>query len=265
MGFLDRDMEIEVAVPIDIASMIDIAIPSGERITSQILPAVELMACLTRQITNETISSAYNTMGMWIQSNGYRIVGPSREICQPLDQSHEAGAFLIEIQFPVELEKRLETVKAVLAPQDLTRLSERSRQALQFASAETHALGHSAISVAHLLLGLLRENNSFAAHVLRDLGVTLDQVRGAVTALASSDTMLPHDVSLDEGSRRVFALAAQEARQHGHDYIGTEHILLALMREADPVIPVVLQHANVSPAQVSARVEEVLSTPETGA
>jgi ATP-dependent Clp protease ATP-binding subunit ClpA len=67
------------------------------------------------------------------------------------------------------------------------------------------------------------------------------------------------NVSLDEGSRRVFALAAQGAKQHGHDYIGNEHILLALMREADPAILVALQHANVSPAQVSARVEQMLS------
>jgi DNA-binding transcriptional MerR regulator len=259
MGFLDRDMEIEVAVPIDTASTIDIAMPSGERITSQVLPAVQVMACLTRQITDETISSAYNTMGMWIQSNGYRIVGPSREICQPLDQSHAAGAFLIEIQFPVELEKRLEVAKAVLAPHDLTRLTERSRQALQFAREETRALEHSAISAAHLFVGLMRENNSFAAHVLSDLGVTPDQVRGAATALGSSDTMMQHEVSLDEGSRRVFARAAQEAKQHGHDYIGTEHILLALMHAADPLIGVALQRANISPDQVSAHVEEVLN------
>src|SRR5215213_6064355 len=128
MGFLDRDMEIEVAAPVDAASNIDIALPSGERITSQVLPAVQAMACLTQQVTNDTIAAAYNAMGVWIQSNSYRIVGPSREICQPLDQSDKTGAFLIEIQFPVELENRLDAAKSVLAPDDLTRLTERSRQ-----------------------------------------------------------------------------------------------------------------------------------------
>jgi effector-binding domain-containing protein len=265
MGLLDRDMEIEVAAPVAAASSIDIPLPGGERITSHVLPAVQTMACLTQRVTDDTITQAYNAMGMWIQSNGYRIVGPSREICQPLDQGDTAGVFLIEIQFPVEPENRLETAKAVLAPHDLTRLTERSRQALQFAREETRAFRHPAIGVAHLLVGLMRECNSFAEHVLRDLGVTLDQARAAVTALVASDSVLPQDLSLDEGSRRIFVLAAEAARQRGHDYIGTEHILLALMREADPVIVMVLRHANVSPGHVSTRVEEMLRAQETGA
>jgi DNA-binding transcriptional MerR regulator len=265
MGFLDRDMEIEVAAPVATASMVDIALPSGERITAQVLPAVQVMACLTQRVTDDTLTEAYNAMGMWIQSNGYRIVGPSREICQPLDQDDKTGAFLIEIQFPVELENRLETAKAVLAPQDLTRLTERSRQALQFAREETRAFQHPAIGVAHLLLGLMRERNSFAAYVLRDLGVTLDQARAAITAVVAADAVQPHELTLDEGSRRVFVLAAEEAKQHNHDYIGTEHMLLALMREADPAIMMVLQRASMSPEQVSMRVEERLRAQETGA
>jgi DNA-binding transcriptional MerR regulator len=258
MGLLDRDMEIEVAVPIDAAGDLDIALPSGERITSQVLPAVQVMACLTQPVTDETIAEAYNAMGRWIQSNAYRIVGPSREICQPLDQGQQSGAFLIEIQFPVERENRLEAAKAVLAPHDLTRLTERSRQALQFARDEARTRQHPAISAAHLLVGLVREHNSFAAYALRDLGLTLDQARAAVAALGASDAALPHDLSLDTGGRRIFALAAEEATQHNHDYIGTEHMLLALMREADPAIVSVLRHANLSPEHVSARVEEML-------
>ena len=120
------------------------------------------------------------------------------------------------------------------------------------------AFHHAAIGVAHLFLGLTRESNSFAAHVLRDLGVTLDQARVTVAALATSDAVLPHDLSLDEGSRRVFLLAAEEAKQRGHDYIGTEHILLALLREADPAVMSTLQRASVLPEQVRARVEQTL-------
>jgi DNA-binding transcriptional MerR regulator len=265
MGFLDRDMEIEVAAPIDIAAAIDIPLPGGERITSQVLPAFPSMACLTQQVTDETIATAYNAMAMWIQSNGYRIVGPSREICQPLDQSHETGAFLIEIQFPVELENRLEPAKAALASHDLARLTERSRQTLQFAKEEARAFRHSAIGVTHLLIGLARENNCFAAYVLRDLGITLDQMRTAVRTLAASDAALLPDPSLDEGSRRIFVLAAQQAKQRGHDYIGTEHILLALMHAADPLIEMALQRANTSPEQVAARVEDMLRAQATDA
>jgi hypothetical protein len=258
MGLLDRDMEIEVATPVEAASSIDIPLPSGERIMSQVLPAVQVMACLTQQVANDTITEAYNAMGMWIQSNGYRIVGPSREICQPLDQSEKTGAFLIEIQFPVEPENRLETAKAVLAPQDLTRLTERSRQALQFAREETRACGHPAISAAHLLVGLVRERNSFAACVLSDLGVTLGQARAAVTALVAPDSVQPHDLALDEGSRRVFVLAAEEAKQHSHDYIGTEHILLAVTSDADAIATALWQLLGITPAQVRAQVEQML-------
>ena len=153
------------------------------------------MACLTQPVTDDTIAEAYNAMGMWIQSKGYRIVGPSREICQPLDQGDNTGAFLIEIQFPVEHENRLETAKAVLAPHDLTQLTERSRQALQFAREEAREFRHPAISVAHLLAGLMRERNSFAAYTLRDLGVTLDQARDAVTALVASECWPPQKPS----------------------------------------------------------------------
>jgi DNA-binding transcriptional MerR regulator len=265
MGFLDRDMEIEVAVPVAAESSIDLPLPSGARITSNVLPAIETMACLIQQVTDDTIAEAYNAMGMWIQSNGYRIVGPSREICQPLEQGQAAGAFLIEIQFPVELENRWESAKAVLAPDDLTRLTERSRQALQFAREEARAFRHSAIGVAHLLAGLVRETNSFAAYALGALGITLEQSRAGVTMLAASDSAQPNVLSLDEGSRRVFMLAAQEAKQHGHDYIGTEHILLALMREADPAIVSTLRSASVLPEQVRARVEEMLHARQTGA
>ncbi len=63
MGLLDRDMEIEVAAPLETASNIDIVLPSGERITSQVLPAVQVMACLTQQVTDRTITEAYNAMG----------------------------------------------------------------------------------------------------------------------------------------------------------------------------------------------------------
>jgi DNA-binding transcriptional MerR regulator len=265
MGFLDRDMEIEVAAPVDAAPSIDIPLPSGERITSQVLPAVQVMACLTQPVTEDTITEAYNAMGMWIQSNGYRIVGPSREICQPLDLGDKTGAFLIEIQFPVELENRLETAKAVLAPHDLTRLTERSRQALQFARDETRAFRHPAIGIAHLLVGLVRESNSFAAHVLRDLGVTLDQARAAVTALVAPDAVQPQELTLDEGSRRIFVLAAEEAKQRSHNYIGTEHILLALTSDTDATVAALWRHVGVAPARVQAQVEQMLRAQETGA
>jgi ATP-dependent Clp protease ATP-binding subunit ClpA len=83
--------------------------------------------------------------------------------------------------------------------------------------------------------------------------------------VGTSSSVQPHDLSLDEGSQRIFVLAATEARQRSHDYIGTEHILLALMREADPVIMMVLRDANMSPEQVSARVEEMLRAQEAAA
>ena len=158
----------------------------------------------------------------------------------------------------------METAKAVLAPQDLTRLTERSRQALQFAREETRAFGHPAIGAIHLLVGLMRERNSFAAHILHDLGVTLDQARAAVTTLTTADAVQPHELSLDEGGRRIFVLAAEEAKQHNHNYIGTEHMLLALTCDADATVAAFWQHVRVAPAQVSARVEEVLRAQEAG-
>jgi len=111
----------------------------------------------------------------------------------------------------------------------------------------------------------VRESNSFAAHVLRDLGVTLDQARAAVTALVAPDAVQPQELTLDEGSRRVFVLAAAEAKQHNHDYIGTEHILLALTSDTDATVAALWQHVGVAPARVQAQVEQMLRAQETGA
>jgi hypothetical protein len=111
----------------------------------------------------------------------------------------------IQLPLPVALEDRLETAKAVLAPHDLTRLSERSRQALQFARDEARVCRHAAIGVAHLLVGLMRERNSFAAHALRGLGIALDQARDATTAQIASDAVQPRAIARCRQPARAYA------------------------------------------------------------
>ena len=96
MEFKERDVDVEVAVPI-IGSLTE-----TDRIKVHELPAAEQMACVIHQGSYETISETYKAMGTWIESNGYQLTGPDREIYLKGPESNEdPAAYVTELQFPV--------------------------------------------------------------------------------------------------------------------------------------------------------------------
>jgi ATP-dependent Clp protease ATP-binding subunit ClpC len=117
------------------------------------------------------------------------------------------------------------------------RFTEEARQAVVLAQSETRALGHRHIGTEHLLLGLMRVERSIAALALASLDVTLDRARPEVEQIVAEVAGEPTDASADVSmpftprAKKVLELALREALALGHNFIGTEHILLGLARE----------------------------------
>jgi ATP-dependent Clp protease ATP-binding subunit ClpC len=147
----------------------------------------------------------------------------------------------------------------------LDKFTKRARRVLTYAQEEAARLSHNYIGTEHILLGLIREEEGLAAKVLRDLGVDQNRVRRVVEDIvgrgqAPAGTRL----SLTPRTKRVIELAVDEARRMGHHYIGTEHLLLGLVREGDGIAVNVLKSLNVSPDKVRNQLQRAVmeSTPE---
>ena len=120
----------------------------------------------------------------------------------------------------------------------LERFTQRARRVLSLAQEEAERMRHAYIGTEHLLLGLMREEGGVAGRVLRDLGVEQRRVQEMVERLTGAGAGRASTVSkIDRapGTKRVLELAVDEARRMGHHYIGTEHLLLGLVRERDGV------------------------------
>jgi Clp amino terminal domain, pathogenicity island component len=116
------------------------------------------------------------------------------------------------------------------------RFTERARQVVVLAQDEARALKHNYIGTEHLLLGLLREEEGAAAHVLQTFGVTLDEAREQVARVVGrGDEPAVGQIPFTPHAKRVLELSLREALSLGHDYIDTEHVLLGLIREGEGV------------------------------
>src|SRR5512136_706879 len=116
------------------------------------------------------------------------------------------------------------------------RFTERARQVVVLAQEEARALKHNYIGTEHLLLGLLREEEGVAARVLDGLEVSVEEVRAAVVRIVGSGEESPQgQIPFTPRAKKVLELALREALSLGHNYIGTEHILLDLDAEPEKI------------------------------
>ncbi|HUN09515.1 MAG TPA: ATP-dependent Clp protease ATP-binding subunit [Aggregatilineales bacterium] len=142
----------------------------------------------------------------------------------------------------------------------MERFTQRARRVLSLASEEAERLKHNYIGTEHLLLGLMREDGGVAGRVLRDLGLELPKVERLVEELtrATSRSSSGGQIDLSAGTKRVLELAVDEARRMGHHYIGTEHLLLGLVRQSEGVAIDVLKKLAISPEEVRRQTRRVL-------
>ena len=140
------------------------------------------------------------------------------------------------------------------------KFSERARRVLTLAQEEAQHLNHSYIGTEHILLGLLREEEGVAAKVLTNLNVGLGKVRSGVEfIIGQGEKPSSGDIGLTPRAKRVIELAIDEARNLGHNYIGTEHLLLGLLHEGGGVAAGVLDSFGITLEQVRAETTRILS------
>jgi ATP-dependent Clp protease ATP-binding subunit ClpC len=140
------------------------------------------------------------------------------------------------------------------------KFTERARRVLTAAQEEAQHLNHNYIGTEHILLGLIREEEGVAAKVLISMGVTLSKVRSAVEyIIGRGEKASTGEIGLTPRAKRVIELAIDEARRLGHNYIGTEHLLLGLLHEGEGVAAGVLESFGITLEQARAEVVRALS------
>ncbi|MGB2800620.1 MAG: ATP-dependent Clp protease ATP-binding subunit [Dehalococcoidia bacterium] len=140
------------------------------------------------------------------------------------------------------------------------KFTERARKVLTLAQEEAQRLNHNYIGTEHILLGLVRESEGVAVKVLTNLGADPDKVRGAVEfIIGRGERTVSGEIGLTPRAKRVIELAVDEARRLNHNYIGTEHLLLGLLREAEGAASSVLESLGVNLDKTRAETLRILS------
>jgi len=149
------------------------------------------------------------------------------------------------------------------------RFNDRAKRVLALAQDEAIRFNHNYIGVEHLLLGLVREGEGVAARVLDSLGIDLSRARSSVEVMIGrgKETTSPSEITLSPRTKKVIELAVDESRKLGHSHVGTEHLLLGIVREGESVGAGLLQSMGVSLEQVRHQVIAVMGQhrPEMGA
>jgi ATP-dependent Clp protease ATP-binding subunit ClpC len=140
----------------------------------------------------------------------------------------------------------------------MERFTQRARRVLSLAHQEAERMRQTTISTEHLLLGLIQEEGGIAGRVLRDLGLEPERVQEIVERVTGIGQGYSGKIDLSAGVEQVLKFAIEEARRMGHHYIGTEHLLLALVRSTEGKAMDVLRRLGVTPEQIRRQTRRVL-------
>jgi ATP-dependent Clp protease ATP-binding subunit ClpC len=140
------------------------------------------------------------------------------------------------------------------------KFSERARRVLTFAQEEAQKLNHNYIGTEHILLGLVREEDGVAAKVLLSMDINPSKVRSAVEfIIGRGEKPNSTETGLTTRAKKVIELAIDEARNMSHNYIGTEHLLLGLLRESEGVAAGVLDSFGVTADKVRVEIARIVN------
>jgi ATP-dependent Clp protease ATP-binding subunit ClpA len=143
------------------------------------------------------------------------------------------------------------------------RFTDRARRVVVLAQEEARMLNHNYIGTEHILLGLIHEGEGVAAKALESLGISLEAVRQQVEEIIGQGQQAPSGhIPFTPRAKKVLELSLREALQLGHNYIGTEHILLGLIREGEGVAAQVLVRLGADLDRVRQQVVELVNAPE---
>jgi ATP-dependent Clp protease ATP-binding subunit ClpA len=206
-------------------------------------------------------------------SLGHNYIG-TEHILLGLVRENEGVAARILLDFDADAEKiRNEIIRMLSGPGRRSQVPERAeassnvvgrftgqgRFAVAYAEDEARALNHNHIGTEHILLGLLREQSGLAARALASLDITVEEVRVQVARIVGQgDEVTSGQIPFTPRTKTVLQLALREALSLGHNYIGTEHILLGLVRENGGVAARILVDLGADPEQVQHEVDQVI-------
>src|SRR5437868_11831780 len=142
------------------------------------------------------------------------------------------------------------------------KFTNRAKQVIKLAKKEAQRLNHNYLGTEHVLLGLLKLGQGVAVNVLRNLNIDFDTVRNEVEKLVGygPEIQVYGDPALTGKVKKVFEYANEEAANLNHNYVGTEHLLLGLLRQTDGVAAQVLENLNVNLKEVRKEVLKELET-----
>ena len=143
------------------------------------------------------------------------------------------------------------------------RFSERAKHVLTLAQEEAERSHHSYIGTEHLLLGLLREGGGIGARALKNLGIEIGMVREAIeSVLGRNERIIIQQIIPTSRVKKVIEISFEEARRLGDNFVGTEHLLLALMLEGEGIAAKVLTDMGATEAKVRSEIERLLASTE---
>ena len=135
-------------------------------------------------------------------------------------------------------------------PDRMERFTQRARRALALAHEEAERLKHNYIGSEHLLIGLVREEGGIAASVLRELGLELERVKEMVERLSGVGSNVGGRIEMDPEAEQVLQASIEEARRMGHHFIGTEHLLLGMVRHGENKGMEILRRLGITTEQI---------------
>ena len=138
------------------------------------------------------------------------------------------------------------------------RFTERAQKVIQFAQDEASYFNHDYIGTEHILLGLIREGEGVAANVLYDMGLELEDLRDQIIDIIGEGEEPSSIMGLTPRTKRVFDLSKEEARNLGQNYVGTEHLLLGIIREAEGVAAAIIRSMGVDLESVRIEIINIL-------
>lgn len=138
------------------------------------------------------------------------------------------------------------------------RFTQRAKRVMELATEEARLLGHTTLGTEHVLLGLLKENEGIGAKALINLGLDLNLVRKTITGLVSPSQEKPESIGLTPRVKKVLELSNDESQKWGVNYVGTEHILLGIVREGEGIAAQVLSDLGVTADAVRKQVLNLL-------
>jgi ATP-dependent Clp protease ATP-binding subunit ClpC len=143
------------------------------------------------------------------------------------------------------------------------RFTERARQVVVLAEEDARELKHNYIGTEHILLGLLREREGVASRVLESLGISFESARAQVVRIVGSgEEVTPGQIPFTPRAKKILELALREAQSLGHNYVGTEHILLGLVRENEGVAARILLDFDADSDKLRNEVIRMLPGPD---